>query len=284
MISASFSNDTLLAVIYLSSFYLLFNKEEYRALILKLLIIKGVLFLALAPLEIYAMGKENVSELQFSGGQYYNIGVLILVAILGENRLNKKWRGILVLLLYVTILISFSRGALLILPLVLLSTLRLGRKVVPLIVILGIVVLNKLENSFFLEYWRLRLNLADGIESMFTSSSRSDIIGVYRDNVDLFHFLFGYGIGGIKNFMMDATDGVMQFGSLHNFFFNSIGEIGILVFSSLLILVFLRLQRYSKRGVLLMFTFLLFGLTTGLELVNMSRNFSMDIFLLILLL
>lgn len=285
LISGVMSIDGLVACVYLYTFYLLFNRREYVAILLKSVVAKAILFLVLAPLEIQAMGKQNLSELQFTGGQYYNIGALILVLIVGYGVLNKFWIRTVIVTLYVTILMSFSRGALLIFPLVILATFRLDRKTVPFLVILCCGLYVRIKDTFFLEYWRLRLNLtSSSVEGLFSSSSRHEIIDVYWDNVDIFHFLFGYGIGGIKSFMTNSTKGIMQFGSLHNFVMNSIGEIGLFGFISLITVIAFKAFRYGRRELLLILSFFLFGLTTGLELMNMSRNFSMDIFMLILIL
>lgn len=279
------NRESTLAIIYLLTFYLVYSNHSLLGLLLKAMVVKSILFLLLAPLEIYVMGKANISELQFSGGQYYNIGVLLLVAILSEGVLSTLWKRIIVIVLCATIITSFSRGALLIMPFVLLAIVRFKINVFFFLIGLSAMLSLALEDTFYWEYWRLRLNLgSDGLNDFFSSSSRFEIIEVYWNNVDLYHFIFGYGIGGIKDFLIESTSGVLQFGSLHNLFFNTLGELGLLAFVLLMFRFLLKGFINRSRSVVLLIAFLLFGLTTGLELVNMSRNYSMDIFLLILLL
>jgi hypothetical protein len=112
-------------------FFIIFNllkgkSYEIKKLVLLFFIyyflLRALLYLILIPLELSTSGKSGMHNLQFSGGQYHNIAILMLVILvityLNNKSINLKFENFFAWLLYIiTVVLSYSRVGILLLVL-----------------------------------------------------------------------------------------------------------------------------------------------------------------------
>ncbi len=297
----------MLANLYLQCLKIDFLKS--LNIIFYYVIFKTTLYLILIPLELATLSNGGFSILQFTGGQYHNIGILLLTLsyayYFGTNTNIIK---ILNFLLFITIILSFSRVAILVYLIVLVYFLFLFlikiilnpkfKKSILLINIffLFLILLNyNLENIYindFLNYWMVRLNQIDYefdfkniFEESYLENGRSFMLSLIYQKSNLVNLLFGYGIGTSQYILSLFTNGELHFGSFHNLIGTVIAERGIFVGVVFVIYIFYiwKYFFFKKKSFFFFSLFLFFSLTTGVELLVNSRDLNFDITILLLL-
>lgn len=276
---------------------------------------RALLYLLLIPFEISFSGKIGVHNLQFSGGQYHNIAILILILLLIEYLekigicLNFEKRIAWILYISTTVL-SFSRvGIILLFLYVIIQNLFLNQSKLKsifyyclffLFILLSLQFIStEYEDNLVFQYWMNRLNIdfknsstIFSENSIFSSDSNDNLrlsllqIGQQRN---LISYIFGIGIGATPYFLGDITNGEIVFGSFHNFFGTIFFERGIfiffLVFLFFIYILYKILQVNGAKGGLILkyMMFIIFISTTGAELFVNSRDFNIDMILCLLL-
>ena len=307
-----FLTTALLPVVFYEYLKNGFTKNNFN-LIINYILLKYSLYLILIPVELFITSKSNLAELQFSGAQYNSIAILIILMIIlyfaksFDFKIKKTFLPLAIVLIFSTILISFSRGGFVIGLILLLAFVHkikfkyflIGSSLVAICFFLfaGINV----EDMFVLKYWLLRLDLLNNVTGE-TSLSISNLLDSYNyDSRSFFYtilndrsfleILVGSGIGSSKLVISEFSNGNFAFGSFHNLFLTILVERGLLFLSFFTILLLGTLSKMlviikKNRYILFMLSFalILFAITTGFELFVNSRDFNVDFILLFFLL
>tara|TARA_B100000963_G_scaffold359796_1_gene388230 strand:+ start:13078 stop:14283 length:1206 start_codon:yes stop_codon:yes gene_type:complete len=294
---------------YLNKGFSLYNFN----LLINYIVVKYSLYIILIPIELFIASKDNLSKLQFSGGQYNSIAILIIflmvlnVAKSFDYKIKKYVLPLTTSLLFITILFSFSRGAIIV-GIIILFGFFTKIKFKHFFLFISVSVISFFmfsliisEEIFFLKYWLLRLDLASN-NSNFIDFSLSNFINSFDyssrnifyeffTELSFYDIFFGTGIGTSKFVIEQLSLGEFSFGSFHNMFLTLIIERGILFFTfftTLLIWSILKMLLIIRRNKFQLFIYsfalLLFSVTTGFELFVNSRDFNIDFILLFFLL
>jgi hypothetical protein len=255
------------------------------------------------PVELIMRGgTEYLHLMNYSGRAYELFAVLLLAATitqLGALRPN----GPIGLALFLTALLSFSRGALLVSMVVLgLTQWRKLKQVIAIrgmfVVILLVLGVGKFTSTTFFDafefFWTKRLNLiqeesiANNFVNFRQSSDREEIWSIALKHISEWPN-FGTGITTAKDYISEATSGIYAFSGYHNLTLTVLAERGIFLgslFLLLILIVGLRLiVKKEPLAVAFFGGFLLFAHTTGAELVIENahvRNANVSLFLFLL--
>lgn len=307
-----FLTTALLPVVFYEYLKNGFTQNNFN-LIIKYILLKYFLYLILIPVELFIASKSNLAELQFSGGQYNSIAVLILLLIIlyvaksFDFKIKKIVLSLAIVLIFSTILTSFSRGGFIIGFILLLAFIhKIKLKyfltgISLLIICFFLFVGINIDDIFLLKYWLLRLNLLDNISGEISFSISTFLDSYNYDSRSFFYtilndrgfleILVGSGIGSSKVVINEFSNGNFAFGSFHNLFLTVLVERGLLFLSLFTILFLGTLLKMliiikKNRYILFMFSFalILFSITTGFELFVNSRDFNIDFIILFFLL
>jgi hypothetical protein len=307
-----FLTTALLPVVFYEYLKNGFTQNNFN-LIINYILLKYSLYLILIPIEFFVTSKSSMAELQFSGGQYNSIAVLILLIIIlyvaksFDFKIKKTVLPLAIVLIFSTILVSFSRGGFVI-GLVLLLAFTHKIKLKYFLIGSSLVAICffqfsgiNIEDMFVLKYWLLRLDLFNNVTgessisisnllSSYNYDSRSFFYTILNDRSFL-DILVGSGIGSSKLVINEFSNGNFAFGSFHNLFLTILVERGLLFLSFFTILLLGTLSKMliiikKNRYILFMssFALMLFAVTTGFELFVNSRDFNVDFILLFFLL
>jgi hypothetical protein len=275
-------------------------------------LLRALVYLILIPLELSTSGKLGVHNLQFSGGQYHNIAILMLIILaityLNSNTFNLRYEQFFAWSLYViTIFLSYSRvGILLLLIYLFVYFIIIAQNKLKHYFAIGLASLIfsnfinfiNFNDSLFFQYWISRLNIDP--ENLMTNSAHQAIFySNENDNLrstileigferNFFETFFGTGIGTTPLFLSLKTHGEIALGSFHNFFGTILFERGIIIlilavafFINILFKIFL--EREKKLDMFLKYAiFIIFITTTGAELFVNSRDFNVDMIVCLL--
>lgn len=265
----------------------------------------AILPLLLTPIELWYRDTSSLAALQY-GRAYWVLGCIVLVwpvLVKVISSWNLLARAICFSAFLLTFLISFSRGAAVVLVLLLLGTVvfnyRSRNKILlTLAVSLGVLALG---GVFFMWdrlveaswYWLLRFNLASntaiGIDFNLAQSLESGRSEIWQMGAQLFREnpYLGYGIGTSPELFSNLSGGTFFYSSFHGMFLTLLVERGLLgLLGAFFILgrfFYLVWRSSSAEGsrlfVYVSFAcFLLFSNTTGIELfLNSSRGINADI-------
>ena len=307
-----FLTTGLLPVIFYEVIRRYFSQEAFD-FVMYYILIKYSLYIILIPVEVRLNSKVNLAGLQFSGGQYNSIAILILTLIIlfvGKS-FGLKIKGFVIYLAKVlfltTVLLSFSKGGVVVGCIVLLAEIRRSnvKKIARALMLFTgayIILQNDItiDNSFTLKFWLQRLDIYNGVTGQ-TDFSASSVIEAYRSGSrDVFYqffsgrnvidVIFGSGIGTSNYIIYEASKGKFAFGSFHNLFLTIFMERGLLF---LVFFTALFLSRISKmirvikehryRLFLYAFALLLFATSTGFEFFVNARDFNVDFIILLFL-
>lgn len=309
------TNTLLLPILFISivSTQFLDCNSVDKHLIFKLFIyyflLRSVTYIILIPLELSSSDKEGFHNLQFTGGQYHNVGIMFLLSVIVnylhriDNYIYKKERIITFILLFVTVLLSFSRvGIILFLIYISFNFVNINFKKVLYLLSFGLILYTSfhffnLEDNLFITFWQNRLNIDLGdvntfkISNIFNQENGDDVRGVIRDigfQRNVFEFVIGTGIGTTVEYLFQNSNGLYRFSSFHNFFLTILFERGIFSFFLVimyfmwLIFNFLRLHLLRSNIFFTFLLFIFFIISTGAELFLNSRDFNIDMVLCLL--
>jgi hypothetical protein len=281
---------------------------ESLHLVFYYVIFKSMLYIILMPVELIALNRSGFSVLQFTGGQYHNIGILLLTLSFAYYfEIQNKIKLYIHLLLFVTVFLSFSRMAMLVYFVVLLYFAffvmykLIFEKGLKNYLIFSLVLFlffnisnfstsNEYINDFF-NYWRLRLNQAGDdfdyssiFDASYVESGRGMLVQLFYEKVNFLNLLLGYGIGSSQYVLSEFSHGQFHFGSFHNLILTVVAERGVLFgfFFIFFIVYMIILQIKNRHAIFFFILFLVFSITTGVELFVNSRDINFDITLLLL--
>lgn len=246
--------------------------------------------LLILPFELTLRGGiQNIYALQFSGRSYELISILLVamtIATINRRRSN----GPLAVALFVSTSLTFSRGGIAIVSLVLASTwwrhlkLFFSRYVLVLLLfaIIGGFLFSRGTLDALISFWVVRLNFdsfasnAENISSFFDGFGRWEIWLIGFDSI-LERPIWGTGVATSSQYISDATGGLIAFSGYHNLSLTILAERGIPVgfmFLLLLLIILHSLLFHKSYHALIYFVgFLVFSHTTGGEFVLDSYNY-----------
>jgi hypothetical protein len=307
---AYFLTTGLLPVIFYEAIRRNFSQEAFD-FVMYYILFKYSLYIVLIPVEVRLNAKMNWAGLQFSGGQYNSIAILILTLIImyvGRS-LGLKIKGFFIyfakVLFLATVLLSFSRGGLVVGCIVLLAEIRRSNVkniFKAFILFSGAYIMLQdaitIDNSFTLKFWLQRLDIYNNVTGE-TNFSTSSIIDTYRSSSrDVFYeffsgrnvidIIFGSGIGTSTYIINEGSKGKFGFGSFHNLFLTIFMERGLLfltfftgLFLSRISKMIRVIKEHRYRLFLYALALLLFATSTGFELFVNSRDFNVDFIILL---
>jgi O-antigen ligase len=267
--------------------------------------------LTLAPLELHYRDTSSLATLEYSRS-YSVLGAAFLIWPIMFS-ISQKWNSIAkiaaLLVLFLSFILSFSRGAALIGTILLTGTVLISSLKSPkfFLTVIGTLIVLALIANFFLEdwvdealwFWLLRLNIARNDTSTlsfdFSESLDSGRNELWEMGLQLFKAnpIMGIGIGSTPMVFSELSNGEYSFGGFHSLFLTVLVERGIFGFLALMYLLWqicrqllkLPSKSQSKRVAIFSFgCFLLFANLTGVELfINSSRTLNVDITIFLLL-
>lgn len=263
-----------------------------------------MLNLAVMPLELNLRGglETGLGQLQFSGRSYEIIAMLYLALTLSVAGYSLQ-KGLLSIALLVTSFISFSRGALLTVVIILFLTwLRQIKWVfnfygllISIIITLSIYLFMPLiEYSIFLDFWGNRTNYQGGtsiynnLNLFFSDTQRFNLWELGAKHISEYPF-FGTGVASTSLYLSSITNGVIEYSGYHNFSITALAERGIFLGSLFIFLVaniFVRLIKNGNWEASIYFVgFIFFAHMTGSEVIIHSphvRNANVLLFLFLI--
>tara|TARA_A100001011_G_scaffold334710_1_gene363186 strand:+ start:985 stop:2202 length:1218 start_codon:yes stop_codon:yes gene_type:complete len=304
-----FLTTGLLPVIFYEAIRKNFSQDVFDIIIFYALF-KYSLYIIMIPLEVYLNSRANIAGLQFSGGQYNSIAILIMILIIlyvGKSiglKIKKHFITYAKFLFFTTVLLSFSKGGLVVGLIMFLTEIRninIKKLFVGILLVSSayFILLNTItiENSFTLKYWLLRFDLYDNITGNVNISSSSLTEALQSNSRDIFYsflnernfldFLVGSGIGTSTYIIKEASSGEFSFGSFHNLFLTIFMERGFFFlsfFTTLLIYniskMLIIIKEHRFRLFFYSLALLLFAISTGFEFFVNSRDFNIDFIIL----
>jgi len=295
--------------IYIGMFLFNGNSTRLLNLISSNVFLILTISILLIPIELLYQGKSHLATLQFGGGQYSVIGLLILSApFLYEwykgksSGYSKLFIALFVVLIFAT---SFSKGVVLIGIMTVIGILIFTRyninfmKMTILLVAAYMFILFSVELEFINDistYWVARLDgLFDNIFLLIRligESGREDLWSLGISQIEN-NPVFGQGIGSSSEII--KQEGVFAFSGFHSSFLTVFVErgiagvllIGYLFAKYLTLATKVKLKAISQLGVLFFYLlFVLFSNTTGVELFmysSKSINVNILIYMVILI-
>ena len=252
-----------------------------------------ILNFLVAFLELSLRGASSFGALQITGRSYELIGLSIFGLILA-SRYSFADKIFLYLGYFITVAMSFSRGAILVFTLIFLqNSLKSFKQLfkwlsffifISMLIIWSGLTLDLINLNFFniFEFWGKRLDI--GVDQTVLSSvtdGSSGRISIYLkclDGLSENPFL-GVGIAQTQSYFIENYNN-LAYSGCHNLFITPLlerGVLGALVCWSIIIIAIYRVARISLlyiqlTPIFLMGMLILFGATTGVELIIMSDS------------
>jgi O-antigen ligase len=288
-----------------------FNGESTRLLnlISSNIFLMLVIAILLIPIELLYQGKSHLATLQFGGGQYSLIGLLILSAPFLYEWYRGKASGyaklFIALIIFLIFATSFSKGSILIGIMTVFGVLIFTRnninflKLVILLATTYVFIIFGIELEFINDaftYWAARLDgLFDNIFiviELIKESGRGNIWSIGVSQIEN-NPVFGQGIGSSSEIIKQESD--FTFSGFHSNFLTVFVErgiagvllIGYLIAKYLVLATKVKLKAVSQLGAWFFYLlFVLFSNTTGVELFmysSKSVNVNILIYMVILI-
>jgi hypothetical protein len=273
------------------------------------IIFKTSLYLIFAPFELsHSMG-GGFNGLQFTGGQYHNIGILLITLSCAHYfRIKTSLIFVLNLLLFLTLILSFSRVGSIIciflvvyyaLPFLYHIVIKISFKKVLFLLtsllvfwLLGQIQSENIYINDFLNYWSLRLNQVNGefdvnniFDESYADNARILMLDLIFQKSNFIYILFGSGIGTSQFVLSYFTSGELQFGSFHNIFGTVLVERGLFVLIFLVYFLFYIARKilFNSKAILFFMLFILLSISTGVELFVNARDLNFDVTIILFL-
>jgi O-antigen ligase len=284
--------------------YKYYNSSDFIKIAIASALSLVVLNLVVMPIELNLRGgvESGLAQLQFSGRSYELIAMLYLALTLTAAGQSLQ-RGLMSLALLATSFISFSRGALLTVTVILLLTWWrqfkwifsfYGAIISLSLLLLAYISIPLFEYSLFSDFWSKRTNYQGGtsiynnLNLFFSDTERFNLWELGAVHISEYPF-FGTGVATTSLYIHDITNGVFEYSGYHNFSITALAERGILLgslFIFLIISIFARLINNGKFEASFYFLgFLFFAHVTGSEVIIHSpqvRNANVLLFLFLI--
>lgn len=288
----------LLAYIGIKQINYLSNSEN---IICTSFMIMILLSIVLIPIELISRGvaASSISSIEIGGRAYSLLAILLLILPIFINWLskqNRSFKWIIITLIILAMIISFSRGVILFcilgsIPILFAKSMKKPKILLYSLATFFLLILILFffkDNEIIAEiirFWSVRLNIYDNVSglysfdfsSIFSSSGRFDIwknAGYwFSENI-----IFGYGIGSTPELLLESSGNRFGFGGMHNQSLTVLVERGVVGFLALISFWVLYVYRilslkFNRDKLFFLYSFFLYFLyahITGVELLVIS--------------